>query len=414
MKEERSFHQTSQSHSVFSWGASTHVGNVRTQNQDYFGISDQIITVADGMGGHNGGEIASETAIKELLQKQKILQSKELAEQVTNANEAVHNRAQENPTLYGMGTTLCAIAQLTDLPTVPKLGIINVGDSRIYVLAGGQLRQISQDHSLVETMHREGKITKIQAQNHPQRNVITRSIGTHKDVEVDCWELTARVGDRYLLCTDGLTNEVLDSTIHNILHTITDPQKASEALIQNAIEAEGLDNVTAVVVDIKEGNDQSTPLEIPTNPTTYTNSSFLSTPQKKKEPTLSFKQATLGLEKVVTSPSRIAKLFLTATFIVIAVGSLIGHYAREGFFITFESQDDAKVAESQVVIYKGTQGGVLWFEPTVEKRTALLGLDLNEKEINEIDAGIPFDTLNQAQTYIDEIINKGKATKATG
>ncbi len=275
MNEERSFHQISDSHMFFNWGASTNVGNVRTQNQDYFGTSNTFIAVADGMGGHNGGEIASETAIKELLQKQRFDTIKEVADQVTFANRAVNVRAQENPNLFGMGTTLCAITYMEFPSDPPKLVVVNVGDSRVYVLAEGKFQQITQDHSLVEEMYREGKIRKIEAENHPRKNVITRSLGTTANVDVDCWEITARKGDRYLLCTDGLTNEVTDKTISKILQTCKDPQKASEVLVETAVNAEGLDNVTAVVVDIKEGEDESSFLKIPKSPTTYRKDSFL-------------------------------------------------------------------------------------------------------------------------------------------
>jgi len=272
MKEERSFHQPSDSQSIFDWGGATHVGNIRTQNQDFFGTSNPLLAVADGMGGHNGGEIASETAIKELLHNQKFTTIQELAEQVTKVNETVKTRAEGNPVLFGMGTTLCALAYL---PKSSKVGIVNVGDSRIYILADQELHQITQDHSLVEEMHREGKITKLEAQHHPHRNVITRSIGTHDDVLVDFWEINPREGDRYLLCTDGLTNELSDQEIKKILCEVSNPQKASEELIKNAISAEGLDNVTAVVVDIIEGKDQSSFPKIPKSPTTYRKDSFL-------------------------------------------------------------------------------------------------------------------------------------------
>jgi len=411
MNEERSFHQISDSDTFFTWGASTHVGNIRTQNQDYFGITNTFIAVADGMGGHNGGEVASETAIKELLQKQRFNTVKEVADQVILANRAVNVRAQENPNLIGMGTTLCAISYM-ELPSdPPKLVVVNVGDSRVFVLAEGKLQQITQDHSLVEEMYREGKITKSEAENHPRRNVITRSLGTNINVDVDCWEITARKGDRYLLCTDGLTNEVSNETIFEILQRCEDPQKASEALIENAVNAEGLDNVTAVVVDIKEGEDGSKPIQIPNTPTTYGDLFLDSETQELKKPE---KITSPNIWKGNLSLSQLLKLFIGLIMAAIAIGSLVGHYAREGFFVAFELDDDTKVTESQVVIYKGTKGGVLWFEPTIEKRTVLLGLDLNNTELDEISDGVSFDTFQKAQAYIDEITSKDKPSKPTG
>ena len=297
MKEERSFHQPSNSHTIFDWGGATHVGNIRTQNQDFYGTSNGLLAVADGMGGHNGGEIASETAIKELLHNQKFTTIQELAEQVTKVNEAVKTRAEGNPVLFGMGTTLCALAYLSK-PS--KVGIVNVGDSRIYIIADQELHQITQDHSLVEEMHREGKITKLEAQHHPHRNVITRSIGTHDEVFVDFWEMQPREGDRYLLCTDGLTNELSDQEIKKILCGVSHPQGASEELIKNAINAEGLDNVTAVVVDIIEGKDQSSFLKIPKTPSTYRKDSFLLESPDLNVFQRSFKKLVSSMQKRLT------------------------------------------------------------------------------------------------------------------
>ena len=407
MNKGRSFHPASVSDELLSWGGSTHIGNVRSKNQDYFGTCNSFIAVADGMGGHNGGEVASEIAIKELFRKQRFITTKELAKQVLNANIAVNNRAKENPALFSMGTTLCAITQLKRPAGLSKLALVNIGDSRIYVLADDQLHQITQDHSLVEEMYREGKITKSESENHPQRNVITRSLGTHQDVDVDCWEITARKGDRYLLCTDGLTNELTDATIKETLQKYSDPQMASQVLVDTAVNAEGLDNVTAVVVDIKQGSDSLVLLEIPTSPTAYKASSFNTLQRGEK------KQNLLQKSSSSTSLLKLIKSFISFLFVLLTVVSLVGHYAREGFFVAFEMQNGAKVSESQVVIYKGTKGGVLWFEPTIERRTALLGLDLNNVELERIEEGISFKTLNQAQTYIDTIRNTTASVKTS-
>ena len=217
----------------------------------------------------------------------------------------------------------------------------------MYVLAEGKLQQITQDHSLVEEMYREGKITKIEAENHPRRNVITRSLGTNANVEVDCWEITARKGDRYLLCTDGLTNEVTDEAIFEILQTCKDPQKASEALIETAVNAEGLDNVTAVVVDIKEGEDQSRPIQISNTPAIY-GDLFLDS--ESQEPKKLYKITTPPIWKGNPIPSQLLKFLIGLTIAVIAIGSLVGYYAREGFFIAFESDNDTTVSYTHLTL----------------------------------------------------------------
>ncbi len=408
MKDERNLHQISNSEPVLHWGASTHVGNVRIQNQDFYGTSNTLIVVADGMGGHNGGEIASEVATREVLSKPKISSIQELAKQVNRANQAVRERSQENPTLSGMGTTLCALAQTADSNDLHNLAVVNVGDSRVYVLADGELHQITQDHSLVETMRREGKLTEFEARNHPNRNIITRSIGTHDEVEVDCWELPARIGDRYLLCTDGLTNEITDEAIKETLMMITDPQETAEQLVIAAVDAEGLDNVTAVVIDIKEGIREITPLEIPEKITI--NSGEIS--ETKDEDQKKLLAEKIQLRNALRSdPSQSIKALIGLLVALLTVGSLIGHYAREGFYISFEIRENVDLTESQVVIFKGTKGGVLWFQPTVERWTSILGLDLTEDQRMEIEKGIDFRTIDEAQKYLDGILNENASTE---
>ena len=408
MKDERNLHQISDSGPVLHWGASTHVGNVRIQNQDFYGTSNTLIVVADGMGGHNGGEIASEVATREVLSKPKLSSIQELAKQVKRANQAVRDRAQENPTLAGMGTTLCALAQTVDPNSLNKLAVVNVGDSRVYVLANGELHQITQDHSLVETMRREGKLTEFEARNHPNRNVITRSIGTHGEVDVDCWELPARIGDRYLLCTDGLTNEIADEDIKETLMMVTDPQETAEQLVIAAINAEGLDNVTAVVIDIKEGIRETTPLKIPEKVTISRDEIPEIKDEDQKKPIVEKIQLRNALR---SDPSRAVKALIGLLVALFAVGSLIGHYAREGFYISFEIRENVDLTESQVVIFKGTKGGVLWFQPTVERWTSILGLDLTEDQRTKIEKGIDFRTVNEAQKYLDGILDENTSAQ---
>ena len=239
--------------SVFKCGAATHVGNVRTSNQDKYGITSNLITVADGMGGHKGGEIAAEIAVTTLISANGFQSINEFAELVQKAHHLIQVRAQENINLDGMGTTLCALSEINTEETSQRIGAVNVGDSRIYLFTNNALHQISVDHSLVQELVDSGKISGIEARSHPHRNVITRSLGHQPMIEVDAWEIDLIVGDRYLLCSDGLTNEISDTEIAEILSTKSDPQKAADQLIQSALESEGLDNVTAIVADVISG-----------------------------------------------------------------------------------------------------------------------------------------------------------------
>ena len=242
--------------SVFKWGAATHVGNVRISNQDKYGITSNLMAVADGMGGHNGGEVAAEIAVTTLTASSGFQSINEFAYLVQKAHHLIRARAQENINLDGMGTTLCALSEINTQETSQRIGAVNVGDSRIYLFANNVLHQVSIDHSLVQELIDSGKINEIEAKSHPHRNVITRSLGHQPIIEVDAWEIDLIIGDRYLLCSDGLTNELSDTEIAEILSTKSDPQQAADQLIQSALENEGLDNVTAIVADVLSGKEE--------------------------------------------------------------------------------------------------------------------------------------------------------------
>ena len=175
-----------------------------------------------------------------------------LVDGVQVANSAVYQRAQDDPELRGMGTTLCAVVLVAD-DAGERLGIVNVGDSRVYLLRGGALSQLTEDHSLVESLVRQGRITEDEALVHPQRNILTRALGISASVDVDVWEMPAVTGDRYLLCSDGLFNEVEPSVIEATLRKLDDPTEAANELVRLANEGGGRDNITTVVLDVVEG-----------------------------------------------------------------------------------------------------------------------------------------------------------------
>lgn len=230
-------------------GGATAVGRVRTSNQDDHGAGDDLFVVADGMGGHRGGEVASAEAVTGVLgafdQRTRI----GLAKAVDRANQAVLARAAGDPDLFGMGTTLCALA-LVRSEDGEMLAIANVGDSRVYRYGDGHLVQVTDDHSLVAELVRSGELTEDEASRHPQRNILTRALGIEAVLPVDTWEVPARAGDRYLLCSDGLFNELDDDAIAGVLVARDDPELAAATLVRNAVTAGGHDNVTAVVVDV--------------------------------------------------------------------------------------------------------------------------------------------------------------------
>jgi protein phosphatase len=237
----------------FLVGAATDVGRVRERNEDGFLSQEPLFAVADGMGGHRGGAVASEVALEMLSHMEGDSMSGDgaaegLAEMVSQANDAVLERASEEPRLTGMGTTLTALV------TQPgKIHLAHVGDSRAYLLRDGSLRQLTEDHSLVQRMVNEGKLSPEEAEVHPHRSVLTRALGVEPGLEVDSETLEVRAGDRLLLCSDGLTTMVPEEEIQRIVAENEDPQRAAEALVAAANEAGGLDNITALILFVLDG-----------------------------------------------------------------------------------------------------------------------------------------------------------------
>ncbi len=234
----------------FRHGAASDVGQVRQGNEDGYLVADPLFAVADGMGGHRAGEVASATALAALRESVNEVSSDALIGGVEQANLEVFRRAAGDPGLAGMGTTLCAIGPVVD-GSGERIGIVNVGDSRVYVHTTDGLTQVTEDHSLVEAMVRVGQLSPEQAAAHPKRNVVTRALGIEPTVDVDCWALTPAPGDRLLLCSDGLFGEVDDATIASVLAAEPDPSAAATELVRLANEAGGRDNITVVVVDVE-------------------------------------------------------------------------------------------------------------------------------------------------------------------
>lgn len=237
---------------VLRWGHATNVGRVRKVNQDAVWANGSLFIVADGMGGHQGGEVASSITVDAMSSAGQVNSVAELSEAVTRANELIRERGAADPSLGGMGTTVVAMGVLPAAEHGGELYLcaVNVGDSRLYVHHEGSLEQISVDHSLVGELERAGQITADEATRHPQRNVVTRALGADADVDVDTWEIPAIYGQRYLLCSDGLVNEVSDTEIGKTLDSIEDPYEAAQKLIQTANNSGGRDNITVLILDV--------------------------------------------------------------------------------------------------------------------------------------------------------------------
>ena len=225
----------------------THVGLVRQSNQDNFALREGTFVLADGMGGHQGGEVASFEATSTILESGKINSVADMVKSVSKANQAILKRAKKEDNLSGMGTTVCVLSEIVGTTGKKRIGIANVGDSRIYRLGKSELTQITQDHSLVGDLVRTGELTQEEAARHPQRNILTRALGIEQDLVIDTWELNPVAGDKYLLCSDGLFNEIDDEKIAQILMEDAELEKIAQNLIDHALEAGGHDNITVAI-----------------------------------------------------------------------------------------------------------------------------------------------------------------------
>ncbi len=230
-----------------SVGAKSDVGRVRGGNEDSYLVQAPLFVVADGMGGHTGGEVASETAVSVINDASQEAPPDDvdvLERYVKLANETIWKKAQDDPSLHGMGTT-CTLLHVVG----STVRIAHVGDSRAYLLRNGELSQLTEDHTLVERMVREGRLSREEAPRHPQRSIITRALGVDAEVEVDTTSIEVQEGDRVLVCSDGLSSMLSDSTIQSLLEEGSDAQPTADRLIEAANEAGGEDNITVVVLD---------------------------------------------------------------------------------------------------------------------------------------------------------------------
>ncbi len=228
--------------------AASDIGLVREGNEDSYLTLAPLFAVADGMGGHRGGEVASQLAVETLERTFQAGQG-ELTDQVQEANRVVFERSVTDRQVAGMGTTLTVALVEGD-----RIRLAHVGDSRAYLLRDGELRLLTQDHTLVHQMVLEGEISEQEAQTHPQRSVLTRALGVDVLVEIDDETVAVRPGDRLLLCTDGLTSMVSEEEIGEILREVPDTREAAERLVRAANDGGGADNTTVVILDLSEGD----------------------------------------------------------------------------------------------------------------------------------------------------------------
>jgi len=233
-------------------GVTTHVGQVRDGNEDNFVSIDGLYFVADGMGGHSAGEVASEIAVRILQEvytdpKVRVSSPGLLADAISTANTAIFMEAMHDSSKTGMGTTLTGLA-VTNGPD-NQIVVANVGDSRTYLWRHGELRQITKDHSHVQTLVDRGAISRAEARVHFQRNIVLRAMGIESWVDIDTFPMTVEDGDRYIMCSDGLVDEADDDEIETEIRLSVSVQDLADRLVDLANRNGGRDNITVVVVD---------------------------------------------------------------------------------------------------------------------------------------------------------------------
>ncbi|MFF0446155.1 Stp1/IreP family PP2C-type Ser/Thr phosphatase [Streptomyces sp. NPDC004609] len=239
------------------FAAGSHKGMIREGNEDSGYAGPRLLAIADGMGGQAAGEVASSEVISTLVTLDDDVPGSDiltsLGTAVQRANEQLRLMVEEDPQLEGMGTTLTAL-----LWTGQRLGLVHVGDSRAYLLRDGVLTQITQDHTWVQRLVDEGRITEEEATTHPQRSLLMRALGSGDHVEPDLSIREVRAGDRYLICSDGLSGVVSHQTMEDTLASYQGPQETVQNLIQLALRGGGPDNITCIVADVLDTDSNDT------------------------------------------------------------------------------------------------------------------------------------------------------------
>jgi protein phosphatase len=408
-------------------GSATDVGRRRNLNQDMVLDTGAIFAVADGMGGHQGGEVASLTAIEALRDAYRREDgSAGLEQAIAAANDAVVEKARGSADLRSMGTTLAVVA-LVDDGDDELLAVANIGDSRIYLMRKGELTQLTDDHSLPQELKRQGQLTAAEAAVDPRRNVVTRVIGPSFGEGPDMQNLIPYAGDRIVICSDGLYNEVDDADIARILRTIGDPKDAARTLVDLANEHGGGDNISVIVVDVVDDDgrattasavlaDDPTPARTPA-PAHRAASGLMTADQRNAElrrlsrggdddgPAASAGGSWGGdrdIDVHDVPARRVTGRVIAFTLVLLLVlggaAAAVGFYARGSYFVGLD--------EGRVAIFKGRPGGLLWFSPTVEETTDLTENSVPEARLDDVVGGHEVTSLEEARDYV-EVLQQG-------
>ena len=367
MAADRSYKSTPRTRkgALTSFGSRTDIGCLRDHNEDSLVVTPPLFAVADGMGGHAAGEVASEIAVRvlsELAPEHPDVEA--LGRAIEEANRAVIQAARDGRGRQGMGTTMTA-AMLEG----ERLVIAQVGDSRAYLLHQGKLQQLTRDHSLMADMIEAGQLTPEEARTHPQRSVITRALGSDAHLHPDIYEINVETGDRLLICSDGLSGMIFDDQIENTLRRVQDPQRCASQLVNEAIAAGGHDNVTVIVADV---------------------TGYAEVRRKK-----------------LARKTKLSIALVLVLFAAIIAGAAWGTqtYLNTAAYL---ANDNGKVA-----VYRGVPGSVLGLSFShLERTTDVTVADLQPGVANRLNEGIRVDDMEAADAlvkeYEDEIAARSK------
>ena len=367
MAADRSYKSTPRTRkgALTSFGSRTDIGCLRDHNEDSLVVTPPLFAVADGMGGHAAGEVASEIAVRVLSElAPEHPDGEALGRAIEEANRAVIQAAREGRGRQGMGTTMTA-AMLEG----ERLVIAQVGDSRAYLLHQGKLQQLTRDHSLMTDMIEAGQLTPEEARTHPQRSVITRALGSDAHLHPDIYEINVETGDRLLICSDGLSGMIFDDQIENTLRRVQDPQRCASQLVNEAIAAGGHDNVTVIVADV---------------------TGYAEVRRKK-----------------LARKTKLSIALVLVLFAAIVAGAAWGTqtYLNTAAYL---ANDNGKVA-----VYRGVPGSVLGLSFShLERTTDVTVADLQPGVANRLNEGIRVDDMEAADAlvkeYEDEIAARSK------
>lgn len=389
------------------YAAKSDVGLLREGNEDSAYAGPHLLAVADGMGGHAHGEVASAGAIATLAPLDEGGPTEDLAgaleQAVRQANDELRRMVETDPTLDGMGTTLTAMLWQGE-----RAALVHVGDSRAYLLRDGQLYRITRDHTLVQSLIDEGRIDEEEAAVHPQRSLLLRALDGRSEVEPDVVMHEAHAGDRYLLCSDGLSSVVSEDTLTEALRAGWDPDRVVQQLIELANRGGGPDNITCVVADVVETLDEALPPAVVAGAAAQTmeQADTVSLDTSAGRAAALMRPAGADAEEEHEEETagpvrrrRWPRIFLSLLVVVAALGATsygVWHYARSQYYIG--------ARDGEVVIFRGLSQQVAGRHLSqVERRTGLALHDLPEYKRTVVSNNIPAQSLDSAQDVVEQL-----------